>query len=220
MTNTFAAWRGIPSRENLVRNSIEWHQYAMCANEPLELFFGPDSRETEQQRQAREAKAKMFCRGCPVQQECLDYSLHQPEKYGVWGGMNEHERATERRWRMRKYREGKPVFRGRQVFVNPIGARRRLQAVSAVGRTLRAYAQLSGVPEGTLASIRAGSEARILKRNADRVAAFYEQVLAMDQVHHLPLRLASENGWAPPSAWDEATIDDPEATPRPSDSAA
>ncbi|HEX3827166.1 MAG TPA: WhiB family transcriptional regulator, partial [Sporichthyaceae bacterium] len=34
--------------------------------------------------------------------ECLNYALSRPEKYGVWGGLNEEERAAERRRRMRR----------------------------------------------------------------------------------------------------------------------
>ena len=39
---------------------------------------------------------------CPVRTECLDYAISRPEKYGTWGGLNEDERASERRRRMRR----------------------------------------------------------------------------------------------------------------------
>ena len=42
------------------------------------------------------------CAGCPVRIECLDYAISRPEKSGTWGGMNEDERAAERRRRMRR----------------------------------------------------------------------------------------------------------------------
>jgi WhiB family transcriptional regulator, redox-sensing transcriptional regulator len=32
----------------------------------------------------------------------VNYALSRPEKYGTWGGMNEEERAAERRRRMRR----------------------------------------------------------------------------------------------------------------------
>jgi WhiB family transcriptional regulator, redox-sensing transcriptional regulator len=37
-----------------------------------------------------------------VRNECLDYAISRPEKYGTWGGLNEDERASERRRRMRR----------------------------------------------------------------------------------------------------------------------
>ena len=54
------------------------------------------------EREIRERKAKQICMGCPVRTECLDYAVSRPEKYGTWGGLNEDERASERRRRMRR----------------------------------------------------------------------------------------------------------------------
>jgi len=65
------------------------------------LFFGPDG-ERQPEREIRERKAKQICMGCPVRTECLDYAVSRPEKYGMWGGLNEDERASERRRRMRR----------------------------------------------------------------------------------------------------------------------
>src|SRR5690625_6160635 len=74
-----ARWRDIPTRP-LVREALDWQQHAVCRNEPLELFFGPDRHEGESQRKERESRAKMFCSGCPVRTECLDYSITQDRK--------------------------------------------------------------------------------------------------------------------------------------------
>ncbi|KII00545.1 transcription factor WhiB [Streptomonospora alba] len=65
------------------------------------LFFGPDG-ERQPEREIRERKAKEICAQCPVRTECLDYAISRPEKYGTWGGLNEDERASERRRRMRR----------------------------------------------------------------------------------------------------------------------
>jgi hypothetical protein len=40
--------------------------------------------------------AKALCWSCPVQAECLDYSLLNREKFGVWGGFSERERRRMR----------------------------------------------------------------------------------------------------------------------------
>ncbi|MGS2645915.1 WhiB family transcriptional regulator [Streptosporangium sp. G12] len=65
------------------------------------LFFGPDG-ERQPERDLRERKAKAICAQCLVRSECLDYALSRPEKYGTYGGLNEDERASERRRRMRR----------------------------------------------------------------------------------------------------------------------
>ena len=44
-------------------------------------------------RAVREAAAKRVCRRCPVVQDCAAYALASGERYGVWGGMTEAERA-------------------------------------------------------------------------------------------------------------------------------
>ena len=78
-----------------------WQERAACRGEALELFFGPEG-ERQPQRGRRERKAKQVCAGCPVRTECLDHAISRPEKAGTWGGLNEDERASERRRRMRK----------------------------------------------------------------------------------------------------------------------
>lgn len=78
-----------------------WQDAAACRGEDIELFFGPDG-ERQPEREVRERKAKSICARCPVRGECLEYALGKPERYGVWGGMNEEERASERRRRSRR----------------------------------------------------------------------------------------------------------------------
>jgi WhiB family transcriptional regulator, redox-sensing transcriptional regulator len=63
-----------------------------------QLFFGPDG-ERMQQRESREAKAVVVCALCPVRAPCLDYALENSIRHGIWGGLNEEERARERRRR-------------------------------------------------------------------------------------------------------------------------
>lgn len=79
----------------------DWSDRAACRGMPLTLFFGPEG-ERKQQRERREHAAKAICARCPARVECLDYALTTPEKYGVWGGMGEDERVTERRRRLRR----------------------------------------------------------------------------------------------------------------------
>ena len=85
----------------LPRPNWGWQDAAACKGEDLLLFFGPDG-ERQPEREIRERKAKSICADCPVRLECLNYAVSRPEKYGTWGGLNEDERAAERRRRMRR----------------------------------------------------------------------------------------------------------------------
>lgn len=77
-----------------------WQDDAICKDDGI-LFFAPDG-ERQPERDLRESLAQELCSWCPVRTACLDYALARPEKEGFWGGMNEDERATERRRRMRR----------------------------------------------------------------------------------------------------------------------
>jgi WhiB family redox-sensing transcriptional regulator len=37
--------------------------------------------------------AKAICETCPVRLACLAFALERNEKFGVWGGLTEKERA-------------------------------------------------------------------------------------------------------------------------------
>jgi len=57
------------------------------------VFFPPASGERRDERELREARAKVICGDCSVAAECLDYALSIKEPHGIWGGLNEHERS-------------------------------------------------------------------------------------------------------------------------------
>ncbi|MEV6108901.1 WhiB family transcriptional regulator [Streptomyces sp. NPDC051940] len=74
-----------------------WWRGAACANEDPELFFpvssaGPAARERE--------RAKAVCRRCVVADDCLDWALRLGRPAGIWGGLDEEERAALRRRRL------------------------------------------------------------------------------------------------------------------------
>jgi WhiB family redox-sensing transcriptional regulator len=48
------------------------------------------------ERGASTREAKAVCAGCPVRVECLDYALGNSIKYGIWGGLSEHQRRERR----------------------------------------------------------------------------------------------------------------------------
>jgi WhiB family redox-sensing transcriptional regulator len=68
----------------------DWTARAACRNaDPDALFV----------QGAAQNRAKLICRACPVQTECLADALDNRIEFGVWGGMTERERRA----LMRKY---------------------------------------------------------------------------------------------------------------------
>ena len=70
---------------------VQWQQRANCMGVDPDLFFP--------ERGASTREAKEVCRGCVVQEDCLEYALANGEKFGIWGGMSERERRRIRRAR-------------------------------------------------------------------------------------------------------------------------
>lgn len=218
--NTVNAWRGVESKKSLAREALDWQINANCVGEPLSTFFP----EGPAQEAATEAQFQSLCGGCSVAAQCLDYSIAQPERHGRWGGLNESDRAAERRRRMRKgLVPKKPAARKRKSarkmtppkqMQDGTGSARRLRAATAEGRLIKTFSQMSGVPETTLSKVRSGAQLKVSPECARRIADAYPRVLALvHQVHRVPLQAAAERGWHGPDAWTEATIDDPDALP-------
>ena len=70
-----------------------WRHRAACRDVDSAVFFPPDE-ERAPQRDARETRAKAICGGCPVIRQCAAYAIRYGERYGVWGGLSEQERAA------------------------------------------------------------------------------------------------------------------------------
>ncbi|MGH9178606.1 MAG: WhiB family transcriptional regulator [Acidimicrobiales bacterium] len=70
---------------------LSWQYQANCMGVDPDLFFP--------ERGASTREAKEVCRGCVVQEDCLEYALEHSEKFGIWGGMSERERRRLRRAR-------------------------------------------------------------------------------------------------------------------------
>ena len=70
-----------------------WQLRAACRGPESTMFFPPASGERREQRELRETRAKLMCSSCAVCDDCLEYALEIKEPHGIWGGLNEHERA-------------------------------------------------------------------------------------------------------------------------------
>ena len=70
----------------------DWRDRAACRGEDPELFFpaGDGSGVTATR------KARAICAGCPVKDQCLQFALASPERFGTWAGLTEGERDNMR----------------------------------------------------------------------------------------------------------------------------
>ncbi|WP_163509768.1 WhiB family transcriptional regulator [Fodinicola acaciae] len=76
-----------------VAESWDWQRFGRCrqADADPDAFFHPIG-ERDPARSRRTARAKALCTRCPVLRRCREYALSTREPYGIWGGLDEHER--------------------------------------------------------------------------------------------------------------------------------
>lgn len=115
-----------------------WQDNAACRGEDTALFFGPAGHERPEEREVRQAKAKEICAQCPVRAACLDYAIETPERDGTWGGLNEEERALERRRRQRRGSTPRPAPKRIEIKCGHCGGNGRPGGPGPGGITLRA----------------------------------------------------------------------------------
>lgn len=100
---------------------MEWKDDAKCRGEYKPSYNGESNYDPWFPEKGRSASynarvAKAICNGedglpeCPVKYQCREYALQRNEKFGIWGGMSEQERA-----RIRRNRKKIRVERGRTI---------------------------------------------------------------------------------------------------------
>lgn len=70
----------------------DWRESAACRQAEDKSIFFPERGDSV-------GPARMWCNGCPVRQECLDYALEMNERHGIWGGSSEMDRRRMRKGR-------------------------------------------------------------------------------------------------------------------------
>jgi len=65
---------------------LSWQERALCAQTDPEAFFPEKGGSTRE--------AKRVCLSCDVRSECLEYALAHDERFGIWGGLSEDDRAA------------------------------------------------------------------------------------------------------------------------------
>ena len=76
----------------------DWRNAAACWGTDPDLWFLPDRPQGRRRRRdtrarMRIARAKLICKECPVREECLDWAITADARFGIWGGLTEHERS-------------------------------------------------------------------------------------------------------------------------------
>ncbi len=89
--NGFGQLTALPSDFEALFDAVEdeWQDRALCAQTDPEAFFPEKGGSTRE--------AKRICSGCEVKADCLEYALHNDERFGIWGGMSERERRRLKR---------------------------------------------------------------------------------------------------------------------------
>jgi WhiB family transcriptional regulator, redox-sensing transcriptional regulator len=100
--------RGVPE-PGADPEASSWRFRGRCADTDPELFF--PTRPARRQV----SRAKAVCAQCPVKAECLEWALTTGQIDGVWGGLDEKERAVLRRRRPTKSFVAAPDDSGRQT---------------------------------------------------------------------------------------------------------
>jgi DNA-binding CsgD family transcriptional regulator len=97
--------------------------------------------------------------------------------------------------------------------VPAFGATRRVRALYALGHLNWQIAEVAGVSRDTVCALAAASWPTIKVAADDGIRAAYNELSMRTGTSWKTRRLAERNGWAPPLAWDDDTIDAPCAVP-------
>lgn len=83
------------SAPKLFPRGEEWRAESACADIHTDVFFPlaeRKSRKADDELEIREQIARNVCRICSARTDCLTYSLNTNQEWGIWGGLNFHER--------------------------------------------------------------------------------------------------------------------------------
>lgn len=175
-------------------------------------FHAPSGQKSPIRPQGTSKKSPIDRSACPGRD-----SAHTPTAVGTIGAYRKHGCrcpdvvALNARYEKR-YNNGHRI----QPRVPSIGAARRIQALSVLGWGPKELGDRSGVNYRSLRRI--GHYPRISLQLHLKVEALYQNlsdIPAPDTPWNAIIReRALAAGWVPPIAWDEDTIDDPQATPQ------
>ncbi|MDX3713435.1 hypothetical protein PV733_31730 [Streptomyces europaeiscabiei] len=97
--------------------------------------------------------------------------------------------------------------------VDATGTTRRIRALVACGWPIAHLANRFGMYPTALGNIARGQLAHVRATTADLIALDYRELSETAGPSQRSRSKAAANGWAPPAAWDDETIEDPNAHP-------
>ena len=97
--------------------------------------------------------------------------------------------------------------------IGATGARRRLQALAFIGYSLKDVAVASGLSYTTVGSVREERTGIVRVAIHNRILAAYRELQKQPGSSIVARQNAFKRGWVSPLAWEDHTIDDPEAQP-------
>lgn len=122
----------------------------------------------------------------------------------------------------REYRKQKILGTYQLPYVDATGTRRRVQALMVVGYDIRWICEHAGISWKTGEMVIAKGQKRVLRTTEASVRRLYDDWwdkprVGWDKSSRITVTMtknrARQRGYAPPMAWDDDTIDDPQAKP-------
>lgn len=153
----------------------------------------------------------------------MSHACPQEHKHGDTGTcyVNHKCRCADCRQGRAEYEYWRVAHKAKRVtYVNAIGTNRRLQALSAIGWSANTIAKRFGMSECAVS--RWYRSTLVTPATAAKVARWYDDLcMSVPQPTTVQARYSISStkgkarvaGWAPPLAWDDDTIDDPDASP-------
>jgi WhiB family redox-sensing transcriptional regulator len=77
----------------LFDSNDEWMDHAGCRDKPTEWWFSEQGNADQPPAGMRRALFTCWNK-CEVRSECLQHAIDKPERYGIWGGSVQFDRAT------------------------------------------------------------------------------------------------------------------------------
>lgn len=140
-------------------------------------------------------------------------------RHGTNAGYKAHQKSNTTPCRLcrdaaARYVRGREwdALQGRPRWMSPLGAQRRLQALSAIGYPIADLTRETGMSQDPVQKIRAGDRQRITRRSHDRIAAAFGRLSMTPGPSNSARLRAAARGWLPPLVWDDP--DDPAETPK------
>lgn len=123
---------------------------------------------------------------------------------------------TARARAMRLYRKRRKLLGGQHLMTDATGTKRRIQALSALGWSTVVLGQRLGKLEVNIREL-TNRTSKVRLRTAREISELYDELsMTRPPLTHgvkIVLAHARKNNYAPPLAWDDDMIDDPDAWP-------